>query len=129
MIRVLLDTHVLLWAWVSPEKLSPEAMRIIKNPANRRFVSAVTAFEIATKFKSGKLDIESALVYGYSDHLSRFMAEELPLLSRHGLAAGRYASHHRDPFDRLLAAQSDLEGIPLITRDACFQEFPVQTIW
>ncbi len=129
MIRVLLDTHALLWAWVSPEKLSPKAVKIIRDPANRRLVSTVTAFEIATKFKIGKLDVEPTLVHCYADHLVRFMAEELPLLSRHGLAAGMYPSQHRDPFDRLLAAQSELEGIPLLTRDACFQEFPVQTIW
>ena len=129
MIRVLLDTHVLLWAWVSPEKLSQEAVRIIRNPANRRLVSVVTAFEIATKFKIGKLAVEPSLVHSYHDHLARFRAEELPLLSRHGLAAGMYSSAHRDPFDRLLAAQGELEGLPLITKDACFHDFPVQTLW
>lgn len=129
LIRVLLDTHVLLWALFSPEKLSSQVVEIIEDPANVRLVSSVTAFEISTKYKLGKLAVAARLLPNYHDHLKHFQALELALTSRHSLLAGTFLSEHRDPFDRLLAAQSEIEGVPLITKDSAFKSFPIHTIW
>lgn len=129
MIRVLLDTHVLLWAWVSPEKLSQTVRELLQNPTNERWVSPVTAFEIAQKYRLGKLQVEPSLVSNFHAHLRRFQAQELPLYAKHALCAGNFSADHRDPFDRLLAAQSLLEGIPLLTADPALAHFGIQTIW
>jgi PIN domain nuclease of toxin-antitoxin system len=127
--RVLLDTHALLWALVSPEKLSRKARAVIENAENVRVVSAASAWEIATKFRIGKLSAAEDVVRDYSRHLTTLMAEELPVTSRHALAAGLWDTAHRDPFDRLLAAQSVAEGIALVTNDSEMRHFPVMTIW
>lgn len=129
MIRVLLDTHVLLWAWLTPEKLSQPVREILIDPNNCRLVSAVSAWEISVKYRAGKLAVEPGLVGNYQAHLKTFLAEEVAITSKHGLRAGQYLSVHRDPFDRLLAAQSELEGVPLVTRDPAFSQFPIQTLW
>ena len=128
-VTVLLDTHVFLWALFSPEKLSPQVLALVEAPGNVRLVSSVTASEIATKYKLGKLDVAARLLPNYHDHLKRFQAQELALTSRHSLLAGAFLSDHRDPFDRLLAAQSEVEGVPLLTKDAAFGSFPIHTIW
>ncbi|MBX3169083.1 MAG: type II toxin-antitoxin system VapC family toxin [Candidatus Eremiobacteraeota bacterium] len=127
--RLLLDTHALLWAWTEPAKLSETARALIQEPSNTRWVSPVTGFEISQKYRLGKLQVEPGLVSNYTDHLRTFQAEELPLLSKHALYAGGLPGEHRDPFDRLLAAQSLLEGVPLLTADPAFLGFGVQTIW
>ena len=125
----MLDTHALLWAWTSPGRLSDNARELILNPANERWVSPVTAFEISQKYRLGKLQVEPSLVGNYSDHLRSFQAQELPLLTKHALCAGSFPSDHRDPFDRLLAAQSLLESIPLLTADPALENFGIQTLW
>lgn len=127
--RVLLDTHALLWALVSPEKLSRVARDILREPTNVRLVSAVSAYEISYKFRLGKLDIEPSLTTNYLDHLHRFLATELPVSSQHSLLAGNFPWPHRDPFDRLLAAQSLLEGIPLLSADRAFDGIGIQLLW
>ena len=129
MIKILLDTHALLWAWTSPLKLSDRARELILNPVNERWISAVTAFEVSQKYRLGKLEVEPSLVLSYPDHLRTFQAQELPITSKHALCAGSFPSEHRDPFDRLLAAQSLLEGLPLVTADPAFSSFAIQTIW
>ena len=127
--RALLDTHALLWAWLSPEKLSPVARNWIEDPSNERVVSAVTALEISTKYRIGKLSVEPSLVFQFKEHVTRFQAQELPVATEHAILAGCFPSLHRDPFDRMLAAQSQLEGIPLITVDRAFKQFPIQVLW
>lgn len=127
--RLLLDTHIFLWALYEPEKLSPKATQLISDPHNIRIVSAASAWEISTKHRLGKLPMAQNLLQNYQGVLQRFMAEELPVMTKHSLLAGHFPQDHRDPFDRMLAAQSILEQVPLITADSAFQEFPVQVIW
>ena len=127
--RVLLDTHALLWALVSPAKLGKKARVVIEDPDNIRVVSAVSAWEIATKFRLGKLDEAEDVVRDYTRHLTTLMAEELPITSRHALAAGLWEAQHRDPFDRMLAAQSVVEGLALVTNDVAMREFAILTLW
>ena len=129
MTRLLLDTHVLLWALYEPKKLSKTARDLIKNPQNERLVSAVTAFEISTKFRLGKLPIADSLLSNYYQNIQRFMGTEMPITTAHSLAAGSFNLEHRDPFDRILAAQSLVEDTPLVSADQALLNFPIRTIW
>lgn len=127
--RFLLDTHTLLWSLVAPNKLSRRARELIEDPKNTRVVSAASAWEIATKFRLGKLAEAEDVVRRYSQHLTTLMAEELAVTAGHALAAGLWDTPHRDPFDRLLAAQSVSEGIAIVSNDAALNAFAVQRIW
>jgi len=128
-VRALLDTHALLWALTEPRRLGRRARTFIENPDNIRVVSAASAWEIATKFRLGKLPQAQNVVREYSRHLITFMAEELPVTSQHALAAGLWETAHRDPFDRMLAAQCVVEGLALVTNDSAMREFAITTIW
>ncbi len=129
MVRVLLDTHVLLWSIFEPEKLSVRARSAVEDINNVRLVSAASAWEIATKLRLGKLEMARVLVESYPDHLATLQATELAITSRHSLVAGQFQQDHRDPFDRILAAQALLEGVPLITADPAFAQFPISVLW
>ncbi len=128
-VRVLLDTHALLWALMDPGHLSRRARRIIEDADNTILVSSVCAWEIATKHRLGRLPGADSVVQGYKKHLGTLRATELPITSDHALLAGVLPERHRDPFDRMLAAQAIVEGIPLITRDPVFKPFQVQLVW
>lgn len=131
--RLLIDTHTLLWWWSERKRLSVIARRLIEDGSNQITVSAASAWEIAIKQRIGKL---AQVDHFQPDFPSSFLSEvategfeELPVSLLHGLHAGSYAFTHADPFDRLLAAQSELEGMPLVTRDPAFAAFPCQTLW
>lgn len=127
--RVLLDTHVLIWALTAPRRLSKVAHRTISARSNDLFVSAVSGWEVATKHRLGKLPLGDAIVEGYEAHLLRLGAEELPITSRHALTAGTFPTEHRDPFDRLIAAQAIHEGLTLLSSDEAFEAFPLRVVW
>ncbi|MDT0381971.1 type II toxin-antitoxin system VapC family toxin [Streptomyces sp. DSM 42041] len=118
--RLLLDTHVVLW-WLddSPE-LSDETKHLIDTePAI--YVSAVTPWEIAIKQSLGKLDGPADLPERVRD--SQF--SPLPIGAGHGVRAGRLPAHHRDPFDRVLVAQAQIEGMTVVTRDKWIPQYDV----
>ncbi len=126
----LLDTHVLLWALGQPDALSDGARTIIEDRSQRLFVSSAAAWEIATKWRLGKLPHADAVVAGYERHLRRLAVDELVVSSAHALLAGSLDWAHRDPFDRMLAAQAMLEGLTLVTKDPAFGTLPsVPTLW
>ncbi len=128
--RLLLDTHTLVWSLSTPTLLSSRAAALLRERSNTLCVSAASAWEIAAKHRLGKLRGIEPLVANYADHLAMLGALELAIESRHALLAGSFATPHRDPFDRMLAAQAILERLPLITADTQFQNFPeLQTIW
>ena len=121
-IKLLLDTHVLLWALCDPGRLSAEASALMREPSNKLVVSTATAGAIATKHRIGKRPDAAPLLQTYSDYLNRLLgAVELTITSRHALAAGQRDWVQRDPFDRLLAAHCLLESLTLVTADAVFQ--------
>jgi PIN domain nuclease of toxin-antitoxin system len=126
---VLLDTHVLLWALMEPGRLSKRARALIEDRANTLLVSSASAWEIATKHRLGRLEGAETVVAGYRHHLERLGAAELLINSDHALRAGAFAAAHRDPFDRMLAAQAQIEGVPLLTEDRAFAVFDVTRIW
>ncbi len=121
--KLLLDTHILLWAADRPEQLSGEAQGLIADPDNELFFSAASLWEIAIKSGLGREDFvvdarllrRGLLDNGYS---------ELPILSEHAVAVDGLPAIHRDPFDRLLVAQAMVEGITLLTADDIVAQYP-----
>jgi len=87
-------------------------------------VSAASAWEIGTKFRLGKLDEARAVVYGYGGHLALLRAQELSISAHHALTAGTLTWEHRDPFDRVIAAQCMIESVQLVTADHALAAFP-----
>ncbi len=110
---VLLDTHLLLWWLANDSSVSVSARRIVSNGSNRVFVSAASAWEIAIKRALGKLRAPANLEVAVEQ--SHF--ETLPITLRHAAAAGSLPAHHGDPFDRMLVAQAQVEGMTLMTHD------------
>lgn len=127
--KLLLDTHTFLW-WVTDDvNLSDAARAAIADETNAVFVSAATAWEIATKHRLGKLDEVAGVVERFSELIAADGFELLPIDAHHALEAGGYSVAHRDPFDRMLAAQATLEGMILVTRDPAFMQFQIRVSW
>ena len=125
----LLDTHVLLWWLAEPERLSPAVHATLADPAQPVFISAASAWEIATKHRLGRLPTAEVLLQDGWSLMERQGFQPLPVSWSHGLRAGSYPMKHGDPFDRLLAAQAELEQLILITLDPTLAPFPCQTLW
>lgn len=126
--RLLLDTHALLWALAEPRHLSRSAAGALRDPSNAVYVSAASAWEIATKQRLGRLPGAGPIVAAYHGHLVTLRADELAITATHALRAGGLLVDHRDPFDRLLAAQALVEGLTLVSADAVFAAFPNLTV-
>jgi PIN domain nuclease of toxin-antitoxin system len=127
---LLLDTHALLWVLLDPGRVPAETLATVRAPETTVYVSAASAWEIATKHRLGKLEGAAAVVSGYREHLARLRAEELPITGHHALTAGTLQWSHRDPFDRVIVAQAVLESLPVVTSDAALAEFPaIRTVW
>ena len=109
--------------------LPPSVREAVTDPGNEVFVSAASAWEAATKFRLGRLPEYEGAVLRFNEFAIDASMRHLPVTYQHGLRAGSYTAHHRDPFDRILAAQAELESLVLVTRDAAFREFPVQVLW
>jgi PIN domain nuclease of toxin-antitoxin system len=127
--KFLLDTHAFLWRAVDSPKLSPSATQAIQDPENEVLLSAASAWELATKHRLGKLPLGAAVVARYTRTAAELRLVELPIRAEHALLAGTFESIHRDPFDRMLAAQAVIEGATLVTLDPAFGHFPVDTLW
>ena len=127
--RLLLDTHTLLWALNGASSLSTRARRLIEDGSNEILLSAVSAWEIATKVRLGKLPTGEELSSDFSFYLTQLGVDALPISVEHALRAGRLPGEHRDPFDRMLIAQAQAEDIPIVSNDRIFDEYHVQRIW
>ncbi|MEN9418324.1 MAG: hypothetical protein RI988_1944 [Pseudomonadota bacterium] len=126
--RALLDTHALLWWWTNDTRLSHSARELLLAAEYEVFVSAASAWEIATKDRLGKLGIPQAHAR-YNELIALDGFSHLPITAAHSLRAGAYPQPHRDPFDRMLAAQAELDGLTLITNDPALEAFPAQRLW
>ena len=122
--RLLLDTHILLWWWVGSRQLPRAVHAAITDPDNEIHVSVVSAWEVAMKEQLGKLDDMRGISAAFESLLRADGFHALPMTMAHALRAGAYAQAHRDPFDRMLAAQSECESIALVTRDKELAAFP-----
>ena len=127
--RCLLDTHTLLWALLEPHKLSVTARRWVSERSNELLVSSVSAWEIATKYRLGKLTEATEVALNYLEVTEKLGVVHLAITPHHCLRAGAFPVAHKDPFDRMLAAQSLLENLPILSQDPAFALFPVDVIW
>jgi PIN domain nuclease of toxin-antitoxin system len=128
-LKFLLDTHALLWWWTDDSRLSSAARQAIVDEGNQVMVSAASAWEIATKFRLGKLPHAAQALDRFNELVAADGFEHLPISYLHSLKAGSYTSEHRDPFDRMLAAQADLEKAVLVTLDPVFTGFQCRVLW
>lgn len=124
----LLDTHVLLWAEASPELLAPAARRVLDDPAAALFLSAASAHEIAIKWRLGRLDLPLPPAQYLSTRLARARIQPLAITVEHAATVASLPDHHADPFDRVLVAQAQCEGLTLITRDAMIPRYGVAVV-
>jgi PIN domain nuclease of toxin-antitoxin system len=118
-----------LWWWTDSPSLSSTAREVIAAPANEIFVSTASVWEIRTKQRLGKLALIPDLSVHFGELLQKSRFTVLDIGWRHALVAGGYPADHRDPFDRMLAAQSALEALPLVTRDPVFSAFGNPCLW
>ncbi len=127
--RVLLDTHTLIWAKISPASLSRQVAEIMADPLNEIFVSAATAWEIATKVRLGKLPGADSLERDFLETMEDSGYTMLPIEAESALRAGRLIADHGDPFDRMIAAQALAADIPILSKDTKLDGFGVRRLW
>ena len=128
-LKLLLDTHTLLWWWKDDRRLSKRAAKAIADEANLVLVSAASAWEIATKHRIGKLPGAESAVRDFDELIVIDGFDHLAVSYRHAIKAGGFDIEHRDPFDRMLAAQSIIEGATLVTDDAAMKLFRAKCFW
>lgn len=126
---LLLDTHVFLWFINDDPRLSPSAAERIGDPAERVLVSVASLWEIVIKLGTGKLVLDRPPVELWPESLTTNHFEALLVTSEHVLAISPLPLYHRDPFDRLLIAQSIVEKLDLVSADSVFDRYPVQRVW
>lgn len=129
MMRLLLDTHALIWWWKDDPRLPARARSAMGDEANTVFVSAASGWEIATKVRNGQMPEMLESLPTFEDDLADDRFRQLAVTMRHGLDGGSLPGSHKDPFDRLLAAQALGEDLTIITRDAAFSDFGCKTLW
>lgn len=127
--RVLIDTHVLLWAVSGDKRLSRKAHSILSSFENEVFVSAASAWEIATKYRLGKLPDAAELAGNITAIVQQLGFRPLPISLGHAERAGALPGQHRDPFDRMLIAQSQAENLPLVSNERLFDGYGIQRVW
>lgn len=127
--RLLLDTHAFLWAIAEEERLSQRVRDLLQDLNNDVLVSLASIWEIAIKAGLGHLDVPDDLEGFIAKQLSRTGIAMLPIEFRHVVGVRDLPMHHRDPFDRLLIAQSRIERIPIISVDARFNAYGVDIVW
>lgn len=126
--RLLMDTHTLIWHYEDQPLLSDRANHALDNPDNELFISTASLWEMAIKISSGKLKLAVGMLELINIY-RRIGVDVLPITPEHALATENLPWHHRDPFDRMLIAQAICEGLSLISRDSQFADYPVPVVW
>jgi PIN domain nuclease of toxin-antitoxin system len=127
--NLLLDTHALLWWLLEPARLSAQARRSVANRRNAIWISAATGWEVLTKQRIGKLPSIGGLAGNLFQEIQEEGFQPLSITFSHACLAGSFTHNHRDPFDRVLAAQSLLENFQLVSADSVFDQFGIERIW
>ncbi|HMF13829.1 MAG TPA: type II toxin-antitoxin system VapC family toxin [Gemmataceae bacterium] len=127
--RLLLDTHALLWSVDDPQKLSTVALAAIQDPANDRLLSAATVWELAIKVGLGKITLSLPYRQWMAKGIADLKLNILPVTVEYADRQSTLPPHHKDPFDRLVIAQALVEGIPIVSADAAFDPYGVTRIW
>lgn len=127
--NLLLDTHTFLW-WIAGSKyLSKTARELITDGANTIYWSAASSWEVAIKYRLGRLDLKDTPENILPAELVKNRIESLPIMDIHAFAAGQLPYHHRDPFDRMLIAQARLESLALISNDSIMGKYQTDILW
>lgn len=127
--RLLLDTHALLWWSSGDDQFSDNARAAIVDEDNEKLISAATAWEISTKYRLGKLPEAEELVLDMPGYMANQNFIELPITLEHALRAGSLPGPHTDPFDRMLIAQAIIDDLVLVSNETVFDRYAVQRMW
>jgi PIN domain nuclease of toxin-antitoxin system len=127
--RLLLDSHVFVWSGTADPRLSGPARAAIEDPDNERFLSVASSWELMIQAQRGKLRLPGGPVWFLGENVARLVAEILPIQQSHVLQLERIPLHHGDPFDRVLIAQCQVEGLAIVTADPAFALYDVDVIW
>ena len=126
---ILLDTHAFLWFLFDDSRLSEHVAALIEDTQVEKWLSKASLWEIAIKHQIGKLSLGMDLESFFEQHVEKVELRLLDMELVHLLAYGNLPLHHRDPFDRMLVAQASTLGIPLVTVDAAFAAYNIETVW
>jgi PIN domain nuclease of toxin-antitoxin system len=127
--RLLLDTHTLIWWLTADSSLPASARRLIASRNHDILVSAVSAWEISTKVRLGRLDTAADLARDFSAYLAQERFESLSISIEHGIRAGSLPGSHKDPFDRMLVAQAQMENLAIVSNDVELDGYGVSRVW
>ena len=127
--RVLLDTCTFLWWMAEPDKLSASVRRLLLDRRNEILLSAASGWEISLKWRLGRLQLRAEPAAFIAEAVSAHALAHLPVSMAHAVRAGDLPLHHKDPFDRMLIAQAEIESVALATPDAAFGRYRVETLW
>jgi PIN domain nuclease of toxin-antitoxin system len=128
-LRALLDSHALLWWILDDSALTPTAREAISGMNNTILVSAASAWELAIKLRAGKLPEAAELISNFSIEVDREGFQLLPISAEHAIRAGLLPGPHKDPFDRMLIAQSQAENVPIVSNKVVFESYGVRRLW
>ena len=127
--QLLLDTHAFFWWFSGNSRLSPPARQAIEDDSNDVLVSAASAWEIATKYRLGKLPSAEELALDIPGAIAAQSFEELPITVEHAVRAGSLPGPHRDPFDRMLIAQALAHNLVFVSNESRFDWYGVRRLW
>jgi PIN domain nuclease of toxin-antitoxin system len=127
--NILVDTHSFLWFIAGSSQLSSRARSLIEDPANQPFLSVASLWEMAIKVSLGRLSIGPPFEAFITQQLELNGVELLPIQARHVAVVATLPFHHRDPFDRLLIAQAQVEQMPLLGVDSAFDAYAITRLW
>ena len=125
---LLLDTHVWLWMLTAPHRLSGAARQLVEDESTNLLLSAASSWEIAIKYALGRLPLPEPPELYVPERMHTTGVDALPVMHAHALRVSVLEPYHRDPFDRLLVAQSQVEGIPLLTADPVFGRYGIEVV-
>ena len=126
--RILLDTQAWLWAQVAPERFNPQALELLEDTGVELLLSSASSWEIAIKHALGRLDLPEPPSSYVPTRMESSGTRSLPIRHDHALRVGELPDHHRDPFDRLLVAQAQVERLPILTSDRLLALYEVEIV-